>query len=580
MSSKLWGCIAISIILFLLPAGCIPKQQKKTPEAPVTTAVRTETVVITPIVTGRSVMKSNVREVSSSKSDIVDVLAKDTQVEITGKNGNWYKIQRTDGTGTPGFVYHKLVTLDFGNYMGTRGSNKIKATVHDAPSKSRPTPLTLPPHTQFDIIGYEQGYYEVKGENFTGWLDSEVCVADPLAPIAKTETRTVTCKAGTATVKHSSSGKQIASAPEKPKSTKSAFRSSTKTKKTTKTKTSSDNSVGAALFGAFASALLGGPQQNAQPQSQNDALKDILKSISASKELAQKTVEIREQMLSALNETRALQSLVGATVAAMNNNYKAAADTARGVRNTGMQKISIKAFIQDLSYEPTTSIEGAAVKIAENGRMLSALETKIKSEADSFSQLNAEQIQNLNSIIDAFSANLHASNALYDLSIDKSGNVIVGIDRAMTAYDEKAGPMAAEVTKQAGIIALATAELVAQISNAQNNPIGALTAIPRLIEIQEELTNLTTLFSDFQQDYEYIENNSALITGQGREISKIIMTARRKNTQVTTMLEAYYQQRLSLSKRLKDKLAGQAVAGFKQVEKKASSVALAEDMLD
>ncbi|WP_415715605.1 hypothetical protein [Maridesulfovibrio sp.] len=58
------------------------------------------------------------------------------------------------------------------------------------------------------------------------------------------------------------------------------------------------------------------------------------------------------------------------------------------------------------------------------------------------------------------------------------------------------------------------------------------------------------------------------------------MTARRKNTQVTTMLESYYQNKLALSSRLKKKMASQTAEEFKEVEKKAASVALAEDMLD
>lgn len=587
MSSKVWCSLAV--ILSLLAAGCIP-QKRTSQEPPVHTAVRTETVVVTPIVTGKAIMKSNVREVSSSKADIVDVLPKGMQVELIGKNGNWYRVKRLTGDAKPGFVYHKLITLDFGNYLGTRGKNKQQAVLHDAPMSTSKTPLKIAPQNHFDIIGIENNFYKIKGDSFEGYIKSELCVADPASPIAKTETVTISSSIDSTKVKKTT-GKQcavptkksqVATKAKPPK--KTTFRSSSSNKKKTSVqkKSSNEPNVGAALFGAFASALLSGGGQNTavQPQSQNDSLKDILKSVSVGKELAQKTVEIREQMLTALNETRALQSLVGATVSAMNNNYKVASETARGVSSTGMKKISIKAFIQDLSYEPTESIESASVKIAQNGKMLKALESQIKSEAADFSTLNTQQLQNLDSIIGSFSNNLHASNALYDFSIDKSNNVILGIDRSINAYDEKAGPMTVEVTKQAGIIALATAELVAQISNAQNNPIGALTAIPRLIEIQEELSNLTCLFSDFQADYDYIENNSALITQQGRDISRIIMTARRKNTQVTTLLESYFQKKLALSKRLKSKLASQTASGFKAVEKKAASVALAEDMLD
>ncbi|WP_421901206.1 SH3 domain-containing protein [Maridesulfovibrio sp.] len=590
MSSRLVSGLTISLLACLLVVGCVPK--KNTQNNAVKTTVRTETVVVTPIVTGNALVKSNVREVSSSKADIVDILAKNTQVELIGKNGNWYKVKRMNGNGRPGFVYHKLINLDFGNYLGTRGRNKEKTVVYQAPNKKSPTVRVISPQTTFDIIGIDNNFYLIKGEDFEGYAPTKVCVANPLSPIAKTETRTITAKivpedSGSTNLAAAKPRKSVSA---KPKKEKIKIRTSTRTKKkTTVKKSSGGQSAGAALFGAFAQALLtgggGGSSASASPnavpvQSSNDQLKEILKSVSVGKELAAKTVEIREQMLQALNETRALQSLVGATVVAMNDNYKIAADTARGVQTTGMKKISIKAFIKDLSYEPTDSIEGAAVKIAQNGKMLRALETKIKSEAAEFSNLNAQQVQNLDSVISSFSNNLHASNALYDFSIDKANNVILRIDRAINAYDEKAGPMAAEAAKQAGVIALATAELVSIISNAQNDPIRALTALPRLIEIQEELTNLTSLFADFQADYEYIEDNSVVISGQGREISKIIMTARRKNTQITTMLESYYQNKLALSKRLKNQMASQTAQGFKTVEKKAASVALAEDMLD
>ncbi|WP_321404613.1 SH3 domain-containing protein [Maridesulfovibrio sp.] len=588
MSSRLVTGFLLCLTACLLVAACVPQKNKQQSNA-VTTTVRTETVVITPVITGRSLLKSNVREISSSKADIVDVLAKGTQVELIGKKGNWYEVKRMDGNGKPGFVYHKLINLDFGNYLGTQGRNNEKTVVYEAPSTKSTTVTVIQPQTTFDIIGIENDFYHIKGENFEGYSYAKYCVADPLTPIAKTETQTITAKrvpkaSGSTNLAAAQVKPTVTAKPEKEK-IQIRTRSRTKTKTTVK-KNSANQGMGAALFGAFAQALLTGGNTGATNnsgipvQSSNDQLKEILKSVSAGKELAAKTVEIREQMLQALNETRALQSLVGATVAAMNDNYKIAADTARGVSSTGMKKISIKAFIKDLSYEPTDSIEGAAVKIAQNSKMLQALENKIKSEAAEFSNLNAQQVQNLDSIINSFSNNLHASNALYDFSIDKANNVILRIDRAINAYDEKAGPMAAEATKQAVVIALATAELVSIISNAQNDPVRALTALPRLIEIQDELANLTTLFADFQADYDYIEENSAVITRQGKDISKIIMTARRKNTQVTTMLESYYQNKLALSSRLKKKMASQTAEEFKEVEKKAASVALAEDMLD
>ena len=89
MSSRVISNLIVSLTVCLLVAGCVPKQNTRQNQA-VKTAVRTETVVVTPIVTGKALVKSNVREVSSSKADIVDILAKNTQVELIGKNDNWY----------------------------------------------------------------------------------------------------------------------------------------------------------------------------------------------------------------------------------------------------------------------------------------------------------------------------------------------------------------------------------------------------------------------------------------------------------------------------------------------------------
>lgn len=184
MSAKVWCSLAIT--LSLLTAGCIP-QKNTSQKDPVLSTVRTETVVVTPIVTGKTTFKSNVREVSSSKADIVDVLPKGMQVELVGKNGNWYRVKRLNGTGKAGFVYHKLITLDFDNYLGTRGRNKQLAVLHDAPISTAQTPLKIAPQNNFDIIDFENGFYKIKGESFEGYVKSELCVADPNSPIAKTK---------------------------------------------------------------------------------------------------------------------------------------------------------------------------------------------------------------------------------------------------------------------------------------------------------------------------------------------------------------------------------------------------------
>ena len=123
--------------------------------------------------------------------------------------------------------------------------------------------------------------------------------------------------------------------------------------------------------------------------------------------------------------------------------------------------------------------------------------------------------------------------------------------------------------------------IIAQlIANAANNPIYGIVALPQIYRAEEQIRKFVTLFNDFNNDYNYIEENSALISAQGKDISQIIMTARRKNTQVTTILEKYFQKKMQLSSRLKKKLASQAKEGYKEVEKKAESVAIEEAELD
>ncbi len=573
MRLRLLCCLLISASLLF--SGCIPTK-KPSPHDSVQPQVQTQSVIIAPIVTGASVFKSNVRAQASSKSKIVDVLQKGSQVEIIGKHKNWYQVRRTDNKGSSGYVFHKLIHLDFENYLGTKGRNKDFVSIHNAPSATSATVLKIKPSTTFDILGVESNFYKIKGDHFEGYVIADLCVADPSSPIAKT--KIVNVKDCTPVNKTSSLKSSTTTAKTTTKS--SYYKPSKKKVTTTKKHSGSDSALN--LFGAFASAFTGGSiKKGAAPaQNSDDALKEIIGSINTSKELAKTTIAIREQMLTSLNETRALQSLIGKTVSAMNQNFKTASDTARGISSTGMKKISIKAFINDLSYEPTTSIESASVKIAENGRMLKNLATQIKTEADSFSKLNANQIQNMDSIIRDFSNNIHASNAMYDFSINKSNKVILGIDRAIMAFEEKAGPLTVEASKQLGILAISASQLVAQLSNVQSNPFAALSAIPRIMEIQEQVTDLTSLLSDFNEDYEYIEKNSSIISKQGMDINSILMTARRKNTQVTTMLESYYAKKLKLSERLQNTYAKQAEEGFKVIEKKAESVALAEDALD
>ncbi|WP_031479565.1 SH3 domain-containing protein [Maridesulfovibrio frigidus] len=573
MRLRLFCCLLLSASFLF--AGCIPTK-KPSPHDSVQSQVQTQTVIITPIVTGTSVFKSNVRAKASSKSQIVDVLQKGSQVEIIGKNKNWYQVKRSDNTGTSGFVFHKLIHLDFENYLGTQGRNKDYVSIHNAPSATSATVLKIKPSTTFDILGFENNFYKIKGEYFEGYVIADLCVADPSNPIAKT--KIVTVKSSAPAMRSSASS---SSATTSKTTTKSSYYKPSKKKVTTSKKPSGADSA-LTLFGAFASAFTGGSVNGGAAPAQNsdDALKGILNTINTSKELAKTTIAIREQMLTSLNETRALQSLIGKTVYTMNQNFKTASETARGVSSTGMEKISIKAFINDLSYEPTTTIESASVKIAENGRMLKNLATQIKAEAASFSKLNASQLQNLDSIIRDFSNNIHASNAMYDFSIQKSNKVILGIDRAIMAFEEKAGPLTVEATKQLGVLAISASQLVAQLSNVQSNPFAALAAIPRIMEIQEQVSDLTSLLSDFNEDYEYIEKNSSIISKQGMDINSILMTARRKNTQVTTMLESYYEKKVKLSERLQNTYAKQAEEGFEVMEKKAESVALAEDVLD
>ncbi|OEU65876.1 MAG: ligand-binding protein SH3 [Desulfovibrio sp. S3730MH75] len=568
MRLRLFCCLLLSACFLF--SGCI-STKKPSPRDSVQTKIQTKTVLITPIVTGASIFKTNVRAQASSKSKIVDILRKGSQVEIIGKNKNWYQVKRTDNTGTSGYVYHKLIHLDFENYLGTKGRNKDYVAIHNAPSATSATVLKIKPSTTFDILGVENNFYKIEGEYFEGYVIADLCVADPNNPIAKT--KIVNVKSSTPAIRSSATTS---------KTTKKSSYYNPSKKKVTTTKKSSGSDAAMSLFGAFATAFTGGSVKGGSAPAQNsdDALKEIIGSINTSKELAKTTIAIREQMLTSLNETRALQSLIGKTVSTMNQNFKTATDTARGVSSTGMKKISIKAFINDLSYEPTTSIESASVKIAENGRMLKNLATQIKTEADTFSKLNANQLQNMDSIIKDFSNNIHASNAMYDFSINKSNKVILGIDRAIMAFEEKAGPLTVEATKQLGILAISATQLVTQLSNVQSNPFAALAAIPRIVEIQEQVTDLTTLLSDFNDDYEYIENNSSIISKQGMDINSILMTARRKNTQVTTMLESYYAKKLKLSERLQNTYAKQAEEGFEVMERKAESIALAEDSLD
>ena len=225
--------------------------------------------------------------------------------------------------------------------------------IHDTPSSKSKTVLKISPQTTFDIIGYKNGFYQVHGDSFEGYIQSDLCIADPSSPIAKTNTVTIkstisdnkvkiTKKTGNKSVhstKKSAGNDAVAAIFGSLFGVKQA---TPEQKKKAEQLTAEHQKAAKAGNGSFFDNLVNGLDNASKANGNNpNSLESILKKLDQSKELAEQTIKIREQMLKALNETKALQGLVGATISAMNNDYKAATDTAQGVCSTGMKKISI-----------------------------------------------------------------------------------------------------------------------------------------------------------------------------------------------------------------------------------------------
>ncbi|WP_051295069.1 SH3 domain-containing protein [Maridesulfovibrio bastinii] len=572
--------LALLCLTFML-AGC-PKQPH-TLEKPVVTQ---KTITMTPVMTGFTKSVCNVRSKATSKSSKVTTLANKTKIIVTGKHGNWYQIKRESDDGALGYIYYKLIHLDFQSYVSIAGHNTKKATIFSESSSNSPKIRSLAPSTELYLIGLENNYYKVKGQDFTGYISADLCIANP--GTAHGRTIVVDLKE---------------EVPVKKQNKIAHSKSNSKPVKAVSTPGTSGSSSGDAVadaVGGFFGAVFGTTDNNSTQKTADttktaqkggaanakdgkekpkDSVEQILDQLDTAKQLAKKTQEIRKEMLSSLSQTRALQSVVGTTIATMDENLKLASRTAKGVECTGMKKIDVQAFVNDISYDPTSTIESASVKIADNGKMLSMLETKIKSEAADFSKLNNQQLKSMNSIIGAFSNNIHASNSLYQFSMDKSGDIILSIDRAINSYKDKAGPLTIEATKQIAILSLISAQIAAQISQLQSNPWLAITLLGELKMVSTQVPELIGLFKDFVADYNYIESNSGIITEQSKKINSVIMTARRKNSQITTQLEKYYKKKLALSKRLKKSFARKSSASFKDASAKAGKESFTEEEL-
>lgn len=113
----------------------------------------------------------NVRAETSTSSAVVGQIQKGTEVEILGKYGDWYAINYKGKTAYLNAEYVTVASASVGNATGTVTGSYVFVRKYASTASTALTKLAQ--GTVVEILGYENGWYQVKYNGYTGYMSGD-----------------------------------------------------------------------------------------------------------------------------------------------------------------------------------------------------------------------------------------------------------------------------------------------------------------------------------------------------------------------------------------------------------------------
>lgn len=297
------------------------------------------------------------------------------------------------------------------------------------------------------------------------------------------------------------------------------------------------------LFGGLFGGGGGGGAANknapqAAPAPGGDPIANALKQLDVAKGIEVKARQLEDSVARVIYTVKLYQALNGGIWyklgLQLNDLYKLNDHAEEGwvkafIAATEAKRTSGQNALKYVEVNAVDDIVGQSHTIANNNGKITVLRKSVAAYANAvagqgtFERLVANQNIPLDAMMRAYLGRIEEVTATMDGAAlvfgDMSrsyGYAVQDMDKAIQTFEEQSGMVAAEVTKQIGILALEIINMTNAINNAKDNPIMAILVLAQGVQILGDLQKMQETLSNFEQTKNWFDAHSKEILAASR----------------------------------------------------------------
>ena len=320
-------------------------------------------------------------------------------------------------------------------------------------------------------------------------------------------------------------------------------------------------------FGSFLGGLLGVPQNQGnkgvnkggnKPKSGQrvvpggDPIANALRQIDMAKEIQAKAVALEDSVANVIYTVKLYQALNGGIWyklgMQLNDIYKLDAQASEQfvkqfVAQTRTKRIAGQNALKFVEINAVDDIKGQNQTISNNNYKVSVLRKSVAAYVGAlgtrktFEALVANQNIPLDAMMHAYltrvadvTATMEGASRVFGGMASAYDRAVVDMDKAIEHFETQGNLVAAEVTKQIGILALEVVNMTNAISNARDNPFAAIMVLAQGVQILSDLNTMQETLGAFNETKDWFDKNSIEILNGSRgaraELAESIQTMR------------------------------------------------------
>lgn len=307
-------------------------------------------------------------------------------------------------------------------------------------------------------------------------------------------------------------------------------------------------------FGGLFGGMMGGgakrPGGSAGAAVTGDPIAQALKQIDIAKGIQAKAKQLEDSVIKVMYTVKLYQALNGGIWyklgLQLNEIYKLNNQAETGwvrdfIAATKEKRISGQNALKYVEVNAIDDVTGQNHTISNNNGKIAVLRKSVAAYANavagqgSFEALVADQNIPLDDMMNAYlarvgeiTATMDGAAMVFDDMSRSYENAVVEMDHAIKTFEEQSGLVAAEVTKQIGILALEVVHMKNAIDNARSNPFQAIVILAQGMTILSDLQKMQTTLEDFNKVKDWFDANSqeilAASQGARAELGESIAT--------------------------------------------------------